>query len=564
MPELLEVEYYRRLAEGVVGRRVRGIDAPDAWYLRATPGAEELRAMVVGATITAVRRTGKLLIVDLDDDASLGLHFGMTGRLIVDGRAAIDRLEYSSARSDPTWQRFGVRFQDGGELVIIDPRRLGGVSLDPDETALGVDAGVVRLAELRAALAATRTTLKARLMDQSRLAGLGNLLTDEILWRARLTPARVASSLSETETRRLHRTMGATLVELDGRGGSHTGDLFRARQRGGRCPRCSTVLARHAARWANHLLVPKGTALNVLARSAVPWSDGPRRCHYTRQPGSVRAEQPIGSAPGDERAVRGRAVIGFRWRRRATVLTCVLLLSGAEASWAQSDGGSVAQEQNAPEQTTSSTTASSVEPTTTETTPTQPSTTTTVIVTTTPAPPPTVPAATTTTEQVVEEEPTTTTAEETVATTRATTSSTIATTSTSPQATTTAPRSSVVAPSTTRSVGGGTSREQHVVLLVVGLLCVVGLLIATMTWRYWWFTNPKRGYVKSRAVLNHRALQDDVDSELLRVWQNGKMVEPPDVPVPGSPRVRAQTDVTEVWAPAGGDPDNPETTGEHY
>ena len=106
--------------------------------------------------------------------------------------------------------------------------------------------------------------------------------------------------------------------------------------------------------------------------------------------------------------------------------------------------------------------------------------------------------------------------------------------------TTVGPRSSLVAPSsvtTQPSEDSGGNREQRVVWIVVGALCVVGLLIATLTWRYWWFTDPKRGYVRSRAVMSQKALRNDPDSEVLRVWQDGQMVDPPQVSVPGSPRL---------------------------
>ena len=223
---------------------MRSVDAPDAWYLRGGPGAAELDDLVSGRRVDAVRRTGKLLLIDLDGSVSLGLRFGMTGRLSVDGIAAIERLEYSTARADPAWERFRLCFEPSGELVMIDPRRLGRVSVDPDETALGPDAAGIGPAALRAALAGSTTSLKARLMDQRRLAGLGNLLTDEILWRARLSPARPAGGLSPRETTRLHRVMRTTLGQLDARGGSHTGDLFIARVRGGLCPRCGAALTR--------------------------------------------------------------------------------------------------------------------------------------------------------------------------------------------------------------------------------------------------------------------------------------------------------------------------------
>jgi len=108
----------------------------------------------------------------------------MTGSLLVDGHASIEELIYSPRRAEPRWDRFSVRFTDGGGLVVHDPRLLGGVSLDPDETVLGPDAMTVTPAQLREVLAGSAAPVKARLMDQARLAGVGNLLADEILWRA--------------------------------------------------------------------------------------------------------------------------------------------------------------------------------------------------------------------------------------------------------------------------------------------------------------------------------------------------------------------------------------------
>ena len=115
MPELLEVETYRRQAEAVVGRTIAAVEAPDEWFVKGAVPAEVVAA-VTGRTVTAVRRRGKLLVLDLDDGAvgpeddgdrlRLGLRFGMTGRLLVDGTAAIDRLEYSSSRDEPRWDRF--------------------------------------------------------------------------------------------------------------------------------------------------------------------------------------------------------------------------------------------------------------------------------------------------------------------------------------------------------------------------------------------------------------------------------------------------------------------------
>ncbi len=242
MPEILEVEYYRRLAVGAVGRRMTSVSAPDPWYLKGTTTDEALGAELVGETFVAARRIGKLLLLDADAGTTLGIRFGMTGVLEVDGVEGIDQLEYASARREPSWVRLVIGFDDGGELRVRDARRLGGVELDPDERRFGPDASTLGPAALRDALAASRAPLKARLMDQHRIAGLGNLLTDEILWRSRLDPARPAGGLEPTELRRLHRHLRRTLDQLLERGGSHTGDLMAARRSGGFCPRCATPL----------------------------------------------------------------------------------------------------------------------------------------------------------------------------------------------------------------------------------------------------------------------------------------------------------------------------------
>jgi formamidopyrimidine-DNA glycosylase len=102
----------------------------------------------------------------------------------------------------------------------------------------------VGVAELRRALAASRAPLKAVLLDQARVAGIGNLLADEILWRAGLDPRRAARSLDPAEVRALARTIRATVGTLTRRGGSHTGDLGPERTPGGHCPRDGTALER--------------------------------------------------------------------------------------------------------------------------------------------------------------------------------------------------------------------------------------------------------------------------------------------------------------------------------
>ena len=245
MPELPEVEAYRRLAEAALSRPIAAVDAPDAWFLKDGLNARTLVDALLGRSLVAARRTGKVLLLDTSGGGPvLGLRFGMTGRLLVDGKAGVDHLVYASERDESAWDRFTLRFDDGGDLRVRDPRRLGGVFLDLDEARLGTDVAQLTVAGLRQALGSSATALKARIMDQARLAGVGNLTADEVLWRAGLDPRRPARSLSPAEVRRLHRHLRTTVDDLVDRGGCHTGDLMTARVPGGRCPRDGGPLSR--------------------------------------------------------------------------------------------------------------------------------------------------------------------------------------------------------------------------------------------------------------------------------------------------------------------------------
>ncbi len=229
MPEIIEVEAARRLIEErALEREIAAVFAPDAWFLKRGLTAAALDTALPGRRLTTARRRGKLMLVDSDGAGPvLGLHLGMSGRVLVDDEAAGDPLVYASNRSVPAWHRFGLEFADGGTLFLRDPRRLGGVELDPDEDRLGVDAFEITPAQLAAFVAPSRAPIKAVLMNQARVAGLGNLLVDEVLWRAGHDPARTAKTLDSNDRRRLHRAIGSTLRLTTRRGGSHMGDLPR-------------------------------------------------------------------------------------------------------------------------------------------------------------------------------------------------------------------------------------------------------------------------------------------------------------------------------------------------
>jgi len=228
VPEILEVEAARVVLDArALGREIARVHAPDAWFLKRGTTAAALRHALIGSSFTAARRIGKQIVLDTSTPSRIGVHLGMSGRVIVDGVEAGDPLVYASNRAVVQWQRFGVHFVDGGSFMLRDPRRLGAVELDPDESRLGPDALTLTFKQLDHALARRNAPVKAVLMDQHRIAGLGNLLVDEVLWRAAIDPARLAVDVDADERRTLHRAVPTALRVLGRRGGSHTGDMPR-------------------------------------------------------------------------------------------------------------------------------------------------------------------------------------------------------------------------------------------------------------------------------------------------------------------------------------------------
>ena len=243
MPELIEVELYRKFAARTVGRTVSSVLLPRPQYLRKGTNLEALRMATRAQPLKRVRRIGKLLILDIGKN-SVGLRFGMTGRLIVDGETAIERLLYTTPKVEADHLPFVMSFEQGGELAIVDPRRFGSVELQPNETILGPDADKISREELGAMLQNSKTALKALLLNQRKVAGLGNLLCDEILWRAGIDPHRRSHSLEVTDIDELDAAISGTIKELTQRGGSHMGDIQDQRRQAGICPKDGTELQR--------------------------------------------------------------------------------------------------------------------------------------------------------------------------------------------------------------------------------------------------------------------------------------------------------------------------------
>jgi len=219
MPELPEVETIRRdLEPRLRGRTITAVRvAPDAVPLidGASPAAFTRR--LKGRRIEALSRRGKYLILHLSGGLHLVVHLRMTGALLHrDAAAPADR-----------YLRAVLSFDDGTELRFADLRKLGRLRLvaHPDEAVgrLGPEPLDARFtaAALRQAIGRRQAPIKAVLLDQRALAGLGNIYADEALFAARIHPLRRADTLSEAENRRLHRSIRRVLRNaLDNRGAS--------------------------------------------------------------------------------------------------------------------------------------------------------------------------------------------------------------------------------------------------------------------------------------------------------------------------------------------------------
>ena len=259
MPELPEVETIRRrLAPVVEGRRITSLAVLDPrWCAPLAP--EEIADAVVGRTVEALSRRGKWLVFELEDELFLIMHLRMTGTLLYDPAA------------DQRYQRVTIALDDGHELRFCDPRRFGTGELVAGDQALtaffaarvGIEPldGDLDGAALHALTRGRRTPVKAFLLDQRRIAGVGNIYADEALFRAGIHPLRPAGSLKRAQSEALAGSVrdalhagleagGATIDDFrhpDGvRGGFQHEFLVHLRE-GQECPRCGTTIVKFVA-----------------------------------------------------------------------------------------------------------------------------------------------------------------------------------------------------------------------------------------------------------------------------------------------------------------------------
>ena len=258
MPELPEVESARVVIErAALGRVIADADDSDTYECRPhRPG--EIRAVLLGRRLVAARRQGKSMWCELSGarrspgpgpGPTLGIHLGMSGKIVIANGDGVeidggDYWERGRAPGDFRFSRFSISFADGGVLRLIDPRRLGRIRLNPPIERLGPDAREITVAQFRLALARGTAPVKARLLDQEAVAGIGNLLADQILWLALVNPARPVGELTRAEVDRLARAVRRSIESAVVGGGVHTLSIVAFRRAGAVCPRCGAPMLR--------------------------------------------------------------------------------------------------------------------------------------------------------------------------------------------------------------------------------------------------------------------------------------------------------------------------------
>lgn len=238
MPELPEVEtIVRRLAEAVPGRRVERAEILRANVVRGAP--RRFARAIEGRRVERVRRRAKFIAAELDDGRVWVTHLRMSGRYLVLPPAAAGNgrrgpRQVPDAAALPAFTRAVFTLDDGTRLLYVDVRTLGGMELlskaewEARSAALGPEPlePVFTPEVLEERLAASRRPVKPFLLDQTRIAGIGNIYAVEALWRAGVSPRRRARNVGPVRARRLHRAIVEVLEEAVGRSGTSLGSTY--------------------------------------------------------------------------------------------------------------------------------------------------------------------------------------------------------------------------------------------------------------------------------------------------------------------------------------------------
>lgn len=269
MPELPEVETVRRgLARLIIGKKIsEQSHDTEKGFPNST---EDVSAFLIGATILTVRRRAKVLMIDLSTGYSLLIHLKMTGQLVFVGETRFGAGHPNDsliAELPDTSTRVTLSFTDGSKLFFNDQRKFGWMRLMPTIEIPNIDfmqkVGPEPLAKeftkqqfMQRFARRGRTNIKAALLDQSVIAGVGNIYADESLWGAKLHPLRTVASLTEQEFNALYTELRAvmnmaidkggssnhTYVNAEGKRGSYMDFARVFRREGLPCPRCTTII----------------------------------------------------------------------------------------------------------------------------------------------------------------------------------------------------------------------------------------------------------------------------------------------------------------------------------
>lgn len=270
MPELPEVETVKRGLNGlIVGKKVKTVSSDNA---KSFPNlSTDVKSFLEGALITNVRRRAKVLLIDLSTNYSLMIHLKMTGQLVYidnSSRFGAGHPNDSLVEQLPDKStRVTFEFKDGSHLYFNDQRKFGWVRLlptaevpnidfmkrvgpEPLEDSFTIDQFIARFSRR------AKTNIKAALLDQSVVAGIGNIYADESLWGARVHPKRLVGSITQTEYSKLFTEIRAVMnlsiekggstnrnyVNAEGKKGSYMDFARVFRREGQSCPRCSTEI----------------------------------------------------------------------------------------------------------------------------------------------------------------------------------------------------------------------------------------------------------------------------------------------------------------------------------
>lgn len=265
MPELPEVETIKNeLLPHIVGHTIKGVSLLWERILRQ-PSPAEFHADISGQKISGLSRRGKYLVFQLGGDVCLIAHLKMSGSLLI-GRS-----------SPPEYTRAIIHLDDGSDIFFRDPRKFGTLQLVKNIDSILCKLGPEPLSSgfipetLYDSIKKRKAPIKAVLLDQGFIAGIGNMYADEALFTAGIHPLRAASSLSRTEVKRLHRAIQNVLQEAIGNKGASVNTYFRPNgakgtaqshfrvaHRGGKpCPTCNTPIQRIPVRNRGSYFCPR-------------------------------------------------------------------------------------------------------------------------------------------------------------------------------------------------------------------------------------------------------------------------------------------------------------------